>query len=336
MLGALAAGFPQDELRLLVPGTGPLALAAPAAPNVAVVRHRLPSRALFGAAALVRRPALDALLGGGLDVLWIPAPAPVAPGATPYVLTVHDLSWVHHPEWFTPYERAWHRIGRLDDLARHARAAVAVSAETRADAIVAWRLDPARVHTVRSGVPPAEDPASRPDWLPARYVLAVGALEPRKDPELLVEAHDLATRRGLDADLVLAGRGRLAPKLRAPRVHLVDDAGGPLLQRLYADALALAAPARHEGFGFTPLEAARAGTPSVVADLAVYDETLGDAALRAPAGDAEAWADALIRLAADRDLAQRLAADASAAARALSWERAAVRLRAALAEAAGG
>ncbi len=250
------------------------------------------------------------------------------------MLTLHDLSWVHHPEWFTPYERVWHRAGRLDQLAGRASAVVAVSAETRADAVVTWRLDPDRVHIVRSGVPPAGEPAPRPDWLPARYVLAVGALEPRKDPELLVEAHALATSSGLDAELVLAGRGRLAPKLRGPRVHLVEDADGPLLQRLYADGLALAAPARHEGFGFTPLEAARAGTPSVVADLAVYDETLGDAALRAPAGDAQAWAGALLRIATDRDLAQRLAADAANAARALSWERAAAQVRETLAKAA--
>jgi glycosyltransferase involved in cell wall biosynthesis len=331
MLGALArSGY--DELRLLVPGRGPLALDPPRAPDVAVIRHRLPSRALFGAAAVVRRPALDALTGG--DVVWLPAPAPVAVGRAPYVLTLHDLSWVHHPEWFTRYERLWHRLGRLRALAAGASCVVAVSAATRDDALATWGLDPARVRVVRSGVPEPAPPAPRPPWLPDRYVLAVGALEPRKDPELLVEAHALARRRGLDAELVLAGTGRLASAVRRPGVQVIEDAGGPLLQRLYADALALAAPARHEGFGFAPLEAALAGTPSVVADLPVYGETLGEAALRAPAGDVAAWSDALLRIATDRALADRLAAQAAAAARALSWERAAGELRAALEEAA--
>lgn len=332
MLGALAGLG--DELRVFVPGRERLALEPPAARNVTVVRHRVPSRALFGAAAVARRPALDALAGGDLDVVWLPAPAPVAVGATPYVLTLHDLSWVHHPEWFTRYERAWHRLGRLRALATGASAVVAVSAATRADAIATWGLSPDRVRVVLSGVPDSEPPAPRPPWLADRYVLAVGALEPRKHPELLVEAHALARSRGLDAELVLAGRGRLAPRLRRPGVRIVEDADRPLLQRLYADALALAHPSRHEGFGFAPLEAALAGTPSVVADLPVYAETLGPAALRAAAPDAQAWADALLRVASDRALADRLAGKAAAAARALSWPRAARELRAALEEAA--
>ena len=70
----------------------------------------LPARVLFGAAALARRPRLDALLGG-CDVVWAPAPAPLAVGATPFVLTVHDRSWEERPQDFTRYERLWHARG---------------------------------------------------------------------------------------------------------------------------------------------------------------------------------------------------------------------------------
>jgi hypothetical protein len=64
---------------------------------VRFVRHPLPGRALFGAAAVVRRPRLDRLLGR-IDVLWAPAPAPLAasPGV-PLVLTVHDRSFEVRP-----------------------------------------------------------------------------------------------------------------------------------------------------------------------------------------------------------------------------------------------
>jgi glycosyltransferase involved in cell wall biosynthesis len=333
LLGALAARFPQDEWRAVVPGRGPLEVP----PGVDVRRTALPSRAVFGAAALAARPRLDRLAGGRRgggrpDVVWLPAPAPVAlSGDVPYVLTVHDLSWLERPNDFTPYERLWHRLARVGRLARGAAAVVAVSEATAHAVRRTWGV-PAEV--VYAGVEQAEDAAAAAAAasLPARFVLAVGALEPRKAPELLVEAHRLAWARGLDADLVFAGAGRLAPRLRGEGVHVlgrIDD-----LAPLYARALALAMPSQLEGFGFPPLEAALHGTPSVVRDLPVYAETLGDAALRVPDATPDAWAGALLRIAADEPLRANLGARARTAARRFTWEDAAERLHAILEQAA--
>jgi glycosyltransferase involved in cell wall biosynthesis len=108
----------------------------------------------------------------------------------------------------------------------------------------------------------------------------------------------------------------------------------PLLESLYANALALACVSREEGFGFTPVEAIARGTPAVVADLPVFAETLGQGALRVAPGDADALAEALLALERSPDLRDRLVADGRAAAARLSWERAAGETRAVLAEAA--
>jgi glycosyltransferase involved in cell wall biosynthesis len=208
---------------------------------------------------------------------------------------------------------------------------IAVSEAVRAEAIAEWGLEPDRVVAVPSGPgrPPVE-PAPLPDGLEPGFVLAVGALEPRKRPELLAEAHARARRRGLRAQLVFAGSGRPPPG-DATALGRVDDA---VLDALYADALALACPSREEGFGFTPLEALARGTPAVVADLAPFRETLGDAALFVPAGDPDALADALLRLEREPQLRGRLEAAGRAAVERLSWERAANATRAVLATAA--
>jgi glycosyltransferase involved in cell wall biosynthesis len=174
---------------------------------------------------------------------------------------------------------------------------------------------------IHSGIPalPPPDPAGLPP-LPDRFVLAVGAIEPRKDPLLLVAAHGEARRRGLDAGLVFAGDGPLADR--------VDTRVRPTpaqLAWLYANALALAMPSRLEGFGFPPLEAARAGTPSIVSDLPVFRETLGDGATFVPPGDVDAWAATLVR-AGEGGLP---VADTSR----FSWTRAARELHAVLEEA---
>ena len=324
MLAALGRLPEDDEWRAFVPGLG-----APAVPiGVTAARHPLPSRALFGPAALAGRPRLDRLLGGDADVVWAPAPAPlrVSPGV-PLVVTVHDLSWLERPGDFTPYERAWHRLGRLDRLLARADRVVAVSQAT-AD-VLDRRLGVA-AHVIRSGAT-RRRAGALPRGLPERFVLHVGALEPRKDPELLVRAHALARRRGLDADLVFAGTGRLADRLAAPGVHLLGAVGDAALGALYERALAVAMPSRLEGFGLPPLEAALAGTPSVVSDLPAFRETLGDAAVVVAPGDAEALAGGLLRVVADREA---LGPRARQAAGALSWDRAAAELRAVLAEVA--
>ena len=174
-----------------------------------------------------------------------------------------------------------------------------------------------------------------PPPLPDRFLLAVGALEPRKQPLLLAEAHRRAVERGLDAELVFAGDGTLRARLEGTRARVLGHVPDGVLDELYGRALAVVCPSREEGFGFTPLEAAVRGTPAVVADLPVFEETLGDGALRVPPGDPDALADALLRIGAEPELRERLAAAGRESAGRLSWERAAHELRALLAEAVG-
>jgi glycosyltransferase involved in cell wall biosynthesis len=308
LLAALAEHAAADEWLAFVPGRAPV---EPVHPGVELVRHRLGGRALFGAAALVRRPTLAALVGGA-DVVWLPAPAPVAPGA-PYVLTVHDRSWERRPHDFSAYERLWHALARPRALARDAAAVTADSHAVATELQAAWRV---RAVVVSPGVVAHTAPAH-----PGRYLLYVGAHEPRKALDVLTAAHARARASGLDAELVIVGDGG----------RRVDDAE---LAGLYAGALAVVQPSYLEGFGLPPLEAATHGTPSVVSDLPCFAETLGDAALRVAPGDIEALAAALLRIAGDEELRRRLGTAARERARAYTWERAATSLYALLSEAA--
>lgn len=335
-LAALAAAHPRDELRCFVPGRG--AVDAPAAPNVVLVRDRRPGRVVFGAAAVLRRPRLDRLLGGGLDVVWLPAPAPVALSAgVPWVLTVHDVSWEARPGDFTGYERAWHRLARPAALAREAARVVAVSRTTADETTRAWSLDPARVRVAPPGVAAARTPpAPPPPGIPGRYFLFVGALEPRKAPDVLARAYVRARAAGLDASLVVVGDGRLADAVAGqPGVIVRPGLPRAALDALYAGAIAAVVPSWLEGFGFVPLEAAAQGTPSVLSDLPVFAETVGPDAVYVPAGDEGALAAALVDLAAAPQRAAALGAGARERAAAFTWERSAEGLHAALAEAAG-
>jgi glycosyltransferase involved in cell wall biosynthesis len=338
LVQALAESFPQDRWRLLVPG-GP---ATPPPAGVEVVAPRLPRQVLFAAGAVAGRPRLDRLAGPS-DVTWLPAPAPAAlsRGAR-YVLTVHDLSFHDRPGDYTAYERAWHRLGRLGTLARRATRVIAVSAATRDAAVEAWGLDPARVTVVPSGVSgPAAPPSAaaveavrRRHGLPERYLLWVGALEPRKAPDILARAYARARADGLDAGLAVVGEGRVPLEgAGVRRLGAVRDRSE--LDALYAGALALAMPSRAEGYGFAPLEAAACGTPSIVTDIPALRETLGDAARFVPVDDEATLAAALVELAADPALRDRLATAAAKRLVGRTWAAAAEATHAVLREAAG-
>src|SRR3954464_13087858 len=322
LLGALAAAHPEDEWLAFV---GRQALRDPPA-GVRLVRPPVPGRALFGAAAVAGRPRLDRLLGG-VDVVWAPAPAPLAVSAgVPLVLTVHDRSFEVRPGDFTPYVRRWHRLARPRALAARASALVCDAEAVRDDLARAWGV---AATVVALGV--LDTPTPQPSAHAARpYLLFVGALEPRKGPDVLAEAYARARGRGLDADLVVVGDGRLA--VDGAGVRRLRAAPDSELAALYAGAVAVVAPSGMEGFGLPPVEAAALGTPSVVSDLPVFAETLGDGALRVPAGDAAAPPAAPLRSTAPAgELRPRLGAGARAAAARFDWARAAEALHAVLA-----
>jgi glycosyltransferase involved in cell wall biosynthesis len=301
MLGALEA-----DVRVLVPPGA----AAPA--GVRAVSMRAPSRAVHGAAALCGRPRLDRMLGA-VDLVWLPAPAPVAVGDTPYALTLHDLSFLERPGDFTPYERLWHRLARVKRLARRAARVIAVSEATAAAARERLGVDVVVV-PAGPGDPGPLDVAPRD----GRYFLFVGAREPRKGIDVLLAAH-----QGLDEELVLVGEGH--ERGRASREEKAA---------LYAGAIAVVLPSWCEGYGYTPLEAYAHGTPAIVSDLPALRETAGDGALYVPPGDVGALRAAMRAVAADGALRTRLAAGGAAALARRSWPAAAAALRAALEEAA--
>jgi glycosyltransferase involved in cell wall biosynthesis len=328
LLGALAAEFPGDEYRVLLPRGA----AMPLPPGVRAIRHPLPGRLLFGAAAAGGRPRLDGLLGGDCDVVWAPAPAPLAPGPTPFVLTVHDRSWEVRPQDFTPYERLWHRLARPRSLARQARRIVCDTEAVRGEMLAEWGLEPDRVVAVplapRGGA--SARPADAGEEPAPPYFLFVGALEPRKAPEVLAEGFRLAREHGLGAELMVVGDGRVpvaGPGVR--RLGPVTDLGP-----LYAGALAVVLPSWLEGFGLPPVEGIAAGAPAIVSDLPVFREVLGEGALYVRPGDAARLADAMLRVARDPALRERLLAAGRAAIAPLSWVETARRTRAVLAEAA--
>jgi glycosyltransferase involved in cell wall biosynthesis len=308
------------------------------------VEHiRTPNKLLNAAMALTKRPRVDTLLGG-LDVVFAPnfGFLPIGPDV-PLVVTVHDLSFETHREFYSRREQIWHRFVRPRGIVQRANRLIAVSEQTKQELIDLYGVSAEKIAVVHSGIDARFVPATAKQRetlrhkfrLPERFILYIGALEPRKNVPLLVDAWRVAKQRGLRAELVLAGPA--AERIRAAfgddvtTLGYVDDA---LMPALYSEATAVALVSHHEGFGFPPLEALACGTPSVVSDLPVFSETLGAAAVRVPKDDIAQLADALVNLEGDERMRQQLLAQGAAVISRLTWQHAAEATYAAITEAA--
>jgi glycosyltransferase-like protein len=216
---------------------------------------------------------------------------------------------------------------------------------------------------VGNGVEPARFAAGRSDDRGARRAslgtgdrflfLTVGGIEPRKGSAELIEALGALARARPPAQLAVVGghsfqdyapyRERVLDRAAALGLELGRDLVllGTVpeadLAAWYHAADAFVFPSRNEGWGLVVLEAMAARLPVAASDIPVIREYLTPErdALLVPAGDADALAGAMRRLAADPELRARLAATGPTVARRFPWEEVARRHQAIYARLAG-
>jgi glycosyltransferase involved in cell wall biosynthesis len=145
-------------------------------------------------------------------------------------------------------------------------------------------------------------------------VVAVGRLHPQKGYDVLLDAVARweAGDRVRPAPLVaIAGDGpleaELAERIRAERLPVLLLGRRSDVADLLAAADLCVLPSRWEGSPFTGQEALRAGTPLVATRAGGMPDLFGDAAALVPLGDAEALADAVVRVLTDPGHAAALA-----------------------------
>ncbi len=265
--------------------------------DVRVVRPTNPlARIPISLPVLAHRDRLDALIS------HVNGP-PFAP--CPVVTLIHDVAFARHPEFFSRFQRAYMNVTVRASM-RWADAVVAVSQFTKDEAVALFRFPAERVTVAHNGVDDVFDNPSEDPVVPPPFFLAAGNLEPRKNLATLVGAyrHLVARRPEIPERLVLVGQFKDAAPLLAASADLVQS-GRLILPGYVSDeelaslchaATAFAYPSVYEGFGLPPLEAMAAGAPTLVADIPVMREVVGDNGVRLPAKDPTAWRRAMERI----------------------------------------
>lgn len=272
LLRVIAKEWPDS--RVIVPKGAPDLLEAE---GLEVVRHGNTSGHVWEQVELPR-----ALESG--DTLLSPAnTGPLR--AQRHVPVVHDLAFLHHPEWFNARFATWYKL-LIPRMLRRAERVITVSGTIREELMRYYAVPADRAYVVPPFVLPSLLGASGSTGLERPYYLVVASLDPRKGIDRALNWY--TGLREPAFDLVIVGRSHRAfapvPIQQSPGVRVLNDVDDARLGALYRGAIALIQPSYYEGFGLPVLEAITLGCPVIGTYLNVFTEQFGDAVVVADIG----------------------------------------------------
>ncbi len=278
------------------------------------------------------------LLPYRLDVFHTTDFIPPQFGARRHVITVHDLTFLHYPQFLTTESRRYYN-DQIRYAVDHANHILTDSEASKRDMMEMLDVPVEKITVHLLGVdesfkplpPETVDHYLRALDLPDSYFLFVGTFEPRKNIDGLAEAYRVLCQAMPDAPpLVLVGKEGWNFEALRDRIEALN-LGGQLLWReavpqdampaLYNGALALVLPSFYEGFGFPALEAMACATVPIVSNRSSLPEVVGEVGLQVDPDNSAALTAALQKALTDQ--AWRLEQQHAGVERAatFTWER---------------
>jgi glycosyltransferase involved in cell wall biosynthesis len=231
------------------------------------------------------------------DLLHVQYTAPIA-CPSPIVVSVHDISFLEHPEYFPWFRALQLRVTVRRTIQRAARV-ITPSEFSRKRLLEAYHPDPEKVSVVPIAMSPTFRPVSREGAfryvgekydIPWPFVLTVGDLQPRKNQIGLIRAFEqlVVENPQLPHGLVVVGKktwfaDHVANAAKDSRVAdriiftgFVDDVD---LLQFYNACDMMAFPSFYEGFGLPILEAMACGRAVACSNTSSMPEVANAAAI---------------------------------------------------------
>lgn len=256
-------------------------------------------------------PKIDKKLGG-VNVFWSPHfNFSSFKKGTKKVITVHDLSFLRYPEFFSVRKNIWHKMLGVKNILKSADKIIAVSESTKNDIIELIGIARDKIKVIYSGNNAVKKELSEEERgnfnketcdflfknnLSGRLIFYLGTIEPRKNLVGLIRAYNLlrtedatsGKNKFFDLKLVLAGaNGWKNKKIYAEReispykndIIFLGYINQREKEILYQASAVFVYPSYYEGFGFPPLEAMTYGLPVICSNISSLPEVVADAAL---------------------------------------------------------
>jgi glycosyltransferase involved in cell wall biosynthesis len=323
-------------------------------PNVQVIGRRYPNKLLnYGLLKMLRRPKVNKLFNQDLDVFWMPhlnfiateknnnKSKSTANKQTKNILTVHDLSFLRYPKFFSWRKNIWHKLINPKQLVKQFDIIVAISENTKRDLIELCNVPEEKILVILSAIDEQYKVLAENDLklkrvqqkfnLPDRFVLYLGTIEPRKNIESLIIAYEDFRHQHqnyTNIKLVVAGgRGwkskpiykKIAQSKYKDDIILTGYVDNQDKVALYNLAEVLVYPSFYEGFGFQPLEAMACGAPVICSFSSSLPEVVGNAAILIDPYNSTQITQALEQVLLDTELKNSLIAKGKEQAAKFGW-----------------
>ena len=282
----------------------------------------------------------------GVDIFHVPYFAPPLILRSPTVVTIADVIQLHSQIYRAGAKKKLY-LNLIARAARKASLIITISQHAKQDIVDTLKIPPERIRVIYpaagGALAPITDPAALAQartryGLGERYILYLGGLDQRKNVLQVVRAFAALYQQLGDPllQLFIAGdpdkqSGPLYPDPRPVAAEL--GITSQIIYRfveeedkaaIYSGASLFVFPSLYEGFGLTPLEAMRCGTPVICSNYTSLPEVVGDAAISLDPHDTQAWVQAMMRVLTDGTLQADLRARGLQRAAQFTWHKTAI------------
>jgi glycosyltransferase involved in cell wall biosynthesis len=261
----------------------------------------------------------------------------------PQCLVVHDLAFLHHPEFISKPHLNYY-LKNTGKFLKKSKVIVTVSEYSKQDIIEQYKIDPAKIHVTYNASNSLFHELSYEEKEEVKakysagceYFIYTGSIHPRKNPINLLKAFSKFKKRQ-QSNMKLVFAGRLAWKTDEfikllstfrfrNEVILTGYLDKNELAKLVASAYALVYPSFFEGFGVPPLEALQCAVPAIVSNNSAMPEVGGDAYLYIDPENPDDIAEKLMLIYKDEALRSRLIENGKRRVQLFSWDESAKKM----------
>lgn len=327
--------------------------------KVKIIKYNYPNKFFnYLMAKVFNYPKIDEALAA--DVFFMPHINFIGlSGGAKSVITIHDLSFLRYPEFFSARQNFWHKLINVKRLIKRFNRVIAVSENTKRDIVELCGIDEDKIKVIYAGAGEEYRQISNFQFLiskqiqnlnddkekilgvknkynlPDKFILYLGTLEPRKNVDGIIRAYNesrVASCELRDYKLVIAGgQGWKSENIYREweKSEFKDDIKflGYIDSKdkvyLYNLAAVFVYPSFYEGFGLPPLEAMACGLPIITSYAASLPEVAGGAALMVDPYNINDMAGALAAVLTDEKLKNSLIKRGLEQAKKFSWNKAA-------------
>lgn len=252
----------------------------------------------------------------------------------PYVITIHDLSYLHFAQMFKK-DDLYQLVNWSKYSIKKSAHIIAVSEATKQDIIKNYKINPNKISVTYEGYDEARfkpQPKAKIDKIKSKYkiqgeyIIFVGTLQPRKNIEQLIEAF-----KTLDTlSLVIVGKkgwlfDSIFQKVKdlslLDKVIFTDYVADEDLPALISGAKAYVLPSLWEGFGIPVIEAQACSVPVVVSNASSLSEIVGDSAILVDPRDTKSIASGIEEVLSSNILRKKLIEAGFKNVKRFSWQK---------------